>query len=70
VIRVDAVATTSSTRRTPTILMIVGYSGGFTKRMESPSTMGVAVAMARVDPGAITATTTGTRVVVAMVCHV
>jgi hypothetical protein len=40
------------------------------KRMESPSAMGVAVATARVDPGAITTTTTGTRVAAAMVCLV
>jgi hypothetical protein len=32
--------------------------------------MGVAVATAREDPGAIAATTTGTRVAAAMVCHV
>jgi hypothetical protein len=37
------------------------------KRMESPSTVEVAVAMARVDPEAITATTTGTRVAAAMI---
>jgi hypothetical protein len=40
------------------------------KRMESPSAVRVAVAMARVDPGAIAAMTTGTRVAVTMVCHV
>jgi hypothetical protein len=32
--------------------------------------VGVAVATARVDPGAIAATTTGTRVATAMVCLV
>jgi hypothetical protein len=40
------------------------------KRMQSPSTVGVAIAMARVDPGAIAAMTSGTRVAIAMVCHV
>jgi hypothetical protein len=40
------------------------------KKMESPSAVGVALATARVDPGAIATTTTGTRVTVAMVCHV
>jgi hypothetical protein len=40
------------------------------KRMESPSAVGVAVGTARVDPGAIAATMTGTRVAIAMVCHV
>jgi hypothetical protein len=40
------------------------------ERMESPSAVGVAVATARVDLGAIAATTTGTRVAVVMVCHV
>jgi hypothetical protein len=39
------------------------------KKMGSPSAVGVAVATARVDPGAIAVMTTGTRVVVAMVCH-
>jgi hypothetical protein len=39
------------------------------KRMESPSAVGVAIATTRVDPGAIAAMTTGTRVAVAMVCH-
>jgi hypothetical protein len=39
------------------------------KRMESRSAVGVAVATARVDPGATAATTTGTRVAAAMVCH-
>jgi hypothetical protein len=38
--------------------------------MVSPSAVGVAVATARVDPGAIAATTTGMRVVTAMVCLV
>jgi hypothetical protein len=37
------------------------------KKMVSPSAVGVAVATARVDPGAITMTTTGTRVAAAMV---
>jgi hypothetical protein len=40
------------------------------KRMESPSAVGVAIAMARVDPGAIAAMMTGTRVAITMVCHV
>jgi hypothetical protein len=40
------------------------------KRMESRSTMGVAIATAKVDPGATAVTTTGTRVATAMVCHV
>jgi hypothetical protein len=40
------------------------------KRMESPSAVGVAVATAKVDQGATAATTTGTKVAVAMVCHV
>jgi hypothetical protein len=40
------------------------------KRMESPSAMGVAVAMAKANLGATAATTTGTMVVTAMVCHV
>jgi hypothetical protein len=48
--------------------MIVGLSKSFMKKMASPSTVGVAVAMARVDPGAIAATTTGMRVAAAMVC--
>jgi hypothetical protein len=37
------------------------------KKTASPSAVGVAVATARVDPGAIAATTTGTRVAAAMV---
>jgi hypothetical protein len=37
------------------------------KKMVSPSIVGVAVATARVDPGAIAATTTGTRVATVMV---
>jgi hypothetical protein len=48
--------------------MIVGLSGSFTKKMVSPSVVGVAVATARADPGAIAAMTTGTRVAAAMVC--
>jgi hypothetical protein len=40
------------------------------KKMVSPNVVGVAVATARADPGAITATTTGTRVAAAMVCLV
>jgi hypothetical protein len=40
------------------------------KRMESPNAVGVAIATAREDPGAIAASTTGTRIVIAMVCHV
>jgi hypothetical protein len=35
--------------------------------MVSPSAVGVAIATARVDPGAITTTTTGTRVAASMV---
>jgi hypothetical protein len=37
------------------------------KKMVSPSAVGVAVATARMDPGAIAATTTGTRVATVMV---
>jgi hypothetical protein len=70
VIRVDTATTASSTRRTSTILTIVGWSKNFIKRMESPSIMGVAVATARVDRGATAATMTGTRVVAVMVRHV
>jgi hypothetical protein len=40
------------------------------KKMGSPSAVGVAVTTTRVDPGAIAAMTTGTRVAVVMVCHV
>jgi hypothetical protein len=40
------------------------------KRMESPSAVGVAVAMGKVDLGATAAMTTGTRVAAAMVRHV
>jgi hypothetical protein len=69
-IKVNVVATASSTKRTPTIPTIVGLSGSFMKKMVSPSAVGVAVATARVDPGAITATTTGTRVATVMVCLV
>jgi hypothetical protein len=39
------------------------------KIMESPSAVGVAVATAKVDPGATTTTMTETRVTVAMVHH-
>jgi hypothetical protein len=67
-IKVDVVVTASSTKRTPTIPMIVGLSGSFTKKMVSPNAVGVAVATARADPGAIEAMTTGTRVATAMVC--
>jgi hypothetical protein len=70
VIKVDVVATASSTKRTPTIPTIVGLTDSFMKKMVSPSAVGVAVATARVDPGAIAATTTGTRVTAAMVCLV
>jgi hypothetical protein len=62
--------TASSTKRTPTIPTIVGLSGSFMKKMVSPRAMGVAVATARVDLGAITAMTTGMRVATAMVCLV
>jgi hypothetical protein len=65
-IRVDDAATTSSTRRTPIVLMIVGLSGNSMKRMESPSALGVAVATARMAPEVIAATTIGTRVAGAM----
>jgi hypothetical protein len=40
------------------------------KRMESPSAMGVAVAMAKVDLGATIAMMTGMKVAIAMVRHV
>jgi hypothetical protein len=40
------------------------------KKMGSPSSVGVAVATARVDPEAIAVTTTGTKVAAAMVCLV
>jgi hypothetical protein len=40
------------------------------KRMESPSAVGVAVAMAKVDLGATAATMTGTKVATMMVHHV
>jgi hypothetical protein len=69
-IKVDVVATASSTKWTPTIPTTVGLSGSFMKKMVSPSAVGVAVATARVDPGAIAATTTGTRVAASMVCLV
>jgi hypothetical protein len=69
VTRVDGAATASSTRKTPTILMIVGWSRNFMKKMESSSVVGVAVAMARVDRGATAATMTGTRVATATVHH-
>jgi hypothetical protein len=57
-------------KRTPTIVMIVGWSGNSMKRMESPSAVGVAVAMVKVDQGAIAAMTTGMRVATVMVHHV
>jgi phage-related minor tail protein len=66
-IKVDVAATASSTKRTPTIPTIVGLSKSFMKKMASPSAVGVAVATARVDPGAIAATTTGTKVAAVMV---
>jgi hypothetical protein len=47
--------------------MIVGLSKSFMKKMVSPSAVGVAVATARVDPGAIAATMTETRAAAAMV---
>jgi hypothetical protein len=40
------------------------------KKMVSPSAVGVAITTARVDPGAIAATTTVMRVTAAMVCLV
>jgi hypothetical protein len=69
-IKVDVAATASSTKRTPTIPTIVGLSKSFMKKMASSSAVGVDVATARVDPGAIAATTTGTRVAAVMVCLV
>jgi hypothetical protein len=57
-------------KRTPTIPMIVGLSESFMKKMASPSAVGVAVPTARVDPGAIAATTAVMRVAAAMVCLV
>jgi hypothetical protein len=48
--------------------MIVGLSKSFMKKMVSPSAMGVAAAMARVDPGAIATTTTVRKVATARVC--
>jgi hypothetical protein len=61
-IKVDVAATTFSTRRTPTIPTIVGLSRSFMRKTTSPSAAGVAAAMARVDPGAIAATTTARKV--------
>jgi hypothetical protein len=49
---------------------IVGLSKSFMRKMVSPSAMGVAAATARVDPGAIAAMTTVTKVAAAMVCLV
>jgi hypothetical protein len=69
-IMVDVDATASSTKRTPTIPTIVGLSKSFMKKMVSPSAVGVAVATTRVDPGAIAATTTETKVTTVMVCLV
>jgi hypothetical protein len=69
-IKVDVGATASSPKRTPTIPTIVGLSESFMKKMASPSAVGVAIATTRVDPGAITATTTMTRVATVMVCLV
>jgi hypothetical protein len=69
-IKVDIIATASSTKRTHTIPTIVGLSKSFMKKMASPSVVGVAIATTSVDPGAITATMTGTRVAAAMVCPV
>jgi hypothetical protein len=45
----------------------MGCPHHFTKKMGSPSAVGVAVATARVDPGAIAATTIETRVAAVMV---
>jgi hypothetical protein len=47
--------------------MIVGLSDSFTRKMVSPSVVGAAVATARADPGAITATTTAMKVAAATV---
>jgi hypothetical protein len=69
-IKVDVAATASSTKRTPTIPMIVGLFKSFMKKMVSPSAVGVAVATTRVDPGAIATTMTVTRVAAVMVCLV
>jgi hypothetical protein len=66
-IKVDMIATTSSTKRTATILTIVGLSESFMKKMVLPSAVGVAIATTRVDPRVIAVTTTGTRVAAAMV---
>jgi hypothetical protein len=63
VIRVDDAATASSTRRTPTILMIVGLSKNSMKRMESPSAVGAVLVTARAVPEVTAATTNGTRVI-------
>jgi hypothetical protein len=67
-IKVDIAATALSIRRTPTIPTIAGLSGSFTRKTVSPSVAGAAAATARVDPGAITATTTARKVATAGVC--
>jgi hypothetical protein len=67
-IKVDVADTAFSTRRRPTIPTIVGLSESFMKKMVSPSAAGVAAATARVDPGAIAATTTARKVATARVC--
>jgi hypothetical protein len=67
-IKVDVIATASSTKRTPTIPTIVGLSGSFMRKMVSLSAVGVVAAMTRVDPGAIVAMMTGMWVAIAMVC--
>jgi hypothetical protein len=67
-IKVDVAASAFSTRRTPTIPTIVGLFESFMKKMVSPSAVGVAAATARVDPGAIAATTTARKVAAARVC--
>jgi hypothetical protein len=47
--------------------MIVGLSESFMKEMVSPSAVGAAAAMAKVDPGVIAMTMIETRVAAAMV---
>jgi hypothetical protein len=67
-IKVDVAATALSTRRTPIIPRIVGLCGSFTRKTASPSVARAAAAMARVDPGAIDATTTARKVAAVGVC--
>jgi hypothetical protein len=67
-IKVDIAASIFFTRRTPTILTIVGLSKSFMKKMVSPSAVGVAAATTSVDPGAIIAMTTAKRAAATRVC--